>query len=325
MNQAEQDPILIRMTEALDKRFAGFYFSSDNSPRDPDNSISINGRVEFGERNQSADGRCYEIGIRGAFLEVSAIQCTFEPNLKLQDQPQEGFIAESLKTKKSNTKKRELTVGIGGKVAQAGAEGSVHGSAEASFDKLDGSERISEHREQIYRVRWEAGGWKFGDRAHGDVFEPQGLLHGLYLNGNWGRLMPHRGKTQYGARFTLLVQKGNLSVERPDPSVRDLIPFKRSPEDCAFEALKSEVSAWFVESQLTRPANGFDKERAELVLAQGAVSVNLGAFDPREVQEKSGALVEVPTTLALPPPAIATSAQAVGKRKSAQKRVQKNG
>jgi hypothetical protein len=123
------------------------------------------------------------------------------------------------------------------------------------------------------------------------------------------------------------VQKGSLFVERLDPSVRDRFPLQRSPEDCAFEALKNEVSAWFVESQLTGPANGFDKEREELVLAQGEVSVNLAAFESTGVEEKSGKLVEAPTTLALPPPetALPAGAQTVAKRKRAQKPVQKNG
>lgn len=326
MKQSERDPIEILIADPLDRRFAGFYFSADNSPRDVDNSISINGRVEFGERNQSADGhRRHRIGVRGAFLEINAVRCNFEPNLKLQDQPQAGFFAETQKTKTHQATKTGLNAAIKGKVARGDVDISASGSADASFNRSNGLEKTSERRDQIYRVRWEAGGCKFGDRTHGDPLESQGPLRGLFLNGAWGRLMPHRGETQYGARFTLLVQKGNLFVERLDPSMLDLMPFKRSPEDSAFEALKSEVSAWYVEQQLTGQANGFDKERAELVLAHGAVSVNLGAFDPPEVDEKPDALVEGQTTLALPPPAIATSAQAAGKRKRAQKPVLKNG
>ena len=326
MKQSERDPIEILIAKPLDKRFAGFYFSADNSPRDVDNSISISGRVEFGERHQSADGdRRYRIGIRGAFLEINAVQCIFDPNLKLQDQPQAGVIAESLKTKTHQATKAGLTAAIKGKVARGDVDLSAFGSAKAAFDRSNGSEKTMERSDQIYRVRWEAGGCKFGDRIHGDIFEPQGPLRGLFLNGTWGRLTPHRGSTRYSSRFTLLVQKGNLFVERLAASVRDLIPFKPSPEDRAFEALKSEVSAWFVESQLTGPANGFDKEREELVLAQGEVSVNLGALEAPEVEEKSDTLVDGQKTLALPPPVIATSAQTVGKRKRVQKPVQKNG
>jgi hypothetical protein len=326
MKQSERDPIEILIADPLDRRFAGFYFSADNSPRDIDNSISINGRVEFGERHQSADGdRRYRIGIRGAFLEVNSAQCNFEPNLKLQDQSQEGFFAETQKTKTHQAIKAGLTAAIKGKVARGDVGISASGSADAGFDRSNGSEKTMKRSYQIYRVRWEAGGCKFGDRTHGDPLESQGPLRGLFLNGDWGRLMPHRGETQYGARFTLLVQKGNLFVERLETSIWDRLTLKPSPEDCAFEALKGEVSAWYVEQQLTGQADGFDKERAELVLAQGAVSVNLGAFDPPEVEGKPDDLVEGQTTLALPPPAIATSAQTAGKRKRAQKPVQKNG
>jgi hypothetical protein len=56
----EIDPINIRMSQALDRRFARFDFASDNSPQSEGGSVAINGSVAFGIRHQTSPSGPHE-------------------------------------------------------------------------------------------------------------------------------------------------------------------------------------------------------------------------------------------------------------------------
>jgi hypothetical protein len=281
MPDEDFDPIKIKMSEALDRRFAKFDFAYDNSPRSQDGSVAVSCYVAFGERRQKGQkDRVYTIGIKFAFLDIMEVECLFQPNMELQEQLQKGMLKELT----TSTSRRDHDVSLGG-TASANADlhlrtpksavGIKAGGAYKSANNIDERREIQHER---YRVRWVAGGCEFGERRQSVPYDPARVLRGYFLNGNWGRLVPSRGVPKYGAAITLVLPKGMLSVTPESESLTDLIPkAKQRQEDDAFNALKSAVAGWVLESELSshpHPA-GYNRDREELVLAHGQVVVDL--------------------------------------------------
>lgn len=299
------DPIQIKWSEPLDRCFAKFDFGSDNSPRDPDGSIPIRGSVAFGVRRQKGRrDRAYTIGIKFAFLEIREAECQFKQNMELQQQVQEGILKE-----------RATSTDAGGHdfCANAEASGSRSASTAKSAAGLKASggyrkaKKTNSRREQqyeFYRVRWVASGCEFGDSRHGNPYNEAGILRGVFLDGNWGELVPNRGALRYGAEINLLLAKGGLTVTPESRHLSDRLPdAKQRQANDAFEALKSAVAGWVLENELSsrRRSKGYDNDRDELVLAHGKVAVDLSTLKPLLDRPQNPMLLPQPAATVLPP------------------------
>lgn len=191
----EIDPINIRMSQALDRRFARFDFASDNSPQSEGGSVAINGSVAFGIRHQtSPSGRMYTISIRGAFLEIIEHKCRFERNMDLQEKVQKGALIEKSKSTEHDDREVGLNVNSNANQKVIARDWGVKGSLTGKYKRKLSDENKTELQYELFRVRWEAGGCRFGDSHRGDPYSPDGTLKGVFLNGTWGHLIPNRAE-----------------------------------------------------------------------------------------------------------------------------------
>lgn len=297
MAEQEFDPIKIKITTTLDRRFAQFYFASDNSPQEPDGSIPIRGQVSFGVRRQPAQqGRAYIIGVRSAFLEIQLSGCRFEENPKHEEKVQDGSFKEHALSERETGHDINAGAEASIKAELSSLKGGVGAKADAKMRHKGTRSEKGERQFECYRLRWEAGGWRFGDMTRGDFYEPDGILRGAFLrDGDWGRLIPDRDTTKYAARMLLLVQDGMLSVTPEATHWTEIVSDQdEAPEADAFNALKAAVAGWVVENELSSVSHpqGFDCERRELVLARGDVTVDLSDLKARTEPPKKLALKE---------------------------------
>jgi hypothetical protein len=290
MAMEEFDPITIKITTTFDRRFAQFYFASDNSPQEPDGSIPIRGQVSFGVRRQPGrNGRAYRIGVRSAFLEIKLVQCRFEPNLAREKKIQDGAYKERSSSERERGHEMNAGADASGSAALNAPKAGAGAKASAALRKKGKQSDKGERQFERYRLRWEAGGWRFGDMTHGDLYDPEGILRGPFLqDGDWGRLIPDRDAAKYGARIVLLVQEGMLAVTPESPHwMEKFIDQSERQEADAFNALKAAVAGWVLENELSTSShpNGFDEEQKELVLARGDVAVDLSRLTGGETPQ----------------------------------------
>jgi hypothetical protein len=152
MKQSERDPIEIPRAVLFDPCFADLYLSAGNGPRDSDNSISIDGHVDFGERNQIDGERDYRIGIRCAFLKINTVHCNFEPNGQQEVRVQEGAIAETHKASKIQNFKAQFLARAKLALNGPASGASANGSAGIGLGRSSTAERKSKQKYQIYLV-----------------------------------------------------------------------------------------------------------------------------------------------------------------------------
>lgn len=299
----EKDPITIAEPRAvLNGRLANLYFRPENSPRDPDQSVSISGSVKFGvvEIPNMTSGYVYEIGIRRALLCIETINCQFDCNSIVEVISQPGSYSEDFSGGQSVQGKMAAKA-KGGVVASTMRFGA---SASAEFEAAGSAATQStikrKGKPQIRQIFWTAGGCQFGDRETGNPLDRDGLFEGEFLKGEWGRLVPNPDKFEYSATFRLVVSPRGLSVTRkgnPPPAPKQSRwgrIFKRraasqpKPSDSAFDALRQSVAAWMLEENI-KLASDLD----ELVLVQSDVSVDLSGFKQKGA-ENSNVLKALP-------------------------------
>lgn len=204
MNDEDFDPIDITMSRALDRRFARFDVVSDNSPKNPDDGVDINGSVSFGVRRQAGgSGRLYEIGVKCAFLEIVEANCSFKPDSAVQEILQKGKV--SARSSSSRSKDHDVSAEAGANADLTDPAGAGRAKGVGRYRRSKKSEERQERQYEVRRVYWTSGGCQFGERGKGDPFHSDGVLDGVFLNGKWGRLTPGRKVDGYAVRFTLLL------------------------------------------------------------------------------------------------------------------------
>ncbi len=299
------DPIRIQWSEPLDRCFAKFDFWSDNSPRDPDGSIPIRGSVAFGVRRQKGKrDRAYAIGIKFAFLEIMEAECQFKQNMELQQQVQEGILKERATATDEGSLDFRGAAEVSAKAGARTANCATGLKTGGGYQKVKKTNSKREQQYELYRVRWVASGCEFGDRKQGNPYDDEGILRGIFLNGHWGDLVPKRGILRYGAEIKLLLPKGGLTVTPESKHISDRFPdAKQRQANDAFDALKSAVAGWVLETELSscRRPKGYDNDRDELVLAHGKIAVELSTRKLLFERPENRVPLQQPAATALPP------------------------
>ncbi len=280
------DPIKIELSPAMDRRLAQLNFSSDNSPRDPNNATPLRGAVSFGTKYlRSNNSRNYQIKIRSAFLNIVEKNCRFVRNENVDKKIQNSKYEEVKITKE----KEKMTSESG--VELSTTQLKFKGNLGIGGKLTNNTEIMVDTRQQydVYIQRWASGGFEIGDPSVGDPRERDGCLKGDFMSGvGWGELVPDRHAQQYGALVQVLIRKGGLSVELEKAPFFDGINLSRSGQnDEAFDLLKSAVASWAVENQLVSGQlvsgqfkDGHNENSNELVLAEGKIHVDLTQLVP---------------------------------------------
>lgn len=310
------DPIQLRIPAPFDRRFARIAFDAGNAPRDPDGAVALRGSVAFGDRLlTAASGRSYRVGAGFAILLIEEAECDYAPNVSLEQKLQEGRFKETRAYKAT----RACSAGAkaGGKAGAQGLDGGAQAQAAASAQASHALSRETVH--EVHRLRYVAGGWEFGDVAHGDRLSAEGVLKGLFLDGIWGSLRPQAGAQTYGAQVRLVLPKGGLRVVSHDETLTERLGDGLRGGDArrrgdAFDLLKDRVAGWAAESALEAAEAGgcYDAARQELTLAHGAVAVDLRRLP------QGGEASRLASQGA--PPALADAREPVAARRGASRR-----
>lgn len=297
MSEEDRPPIRLHPVECLDSRLAQVSVRTpDNAPRDPDGSLRLSGRALFGTTPRvSPAGRGYEIGLRGAFLQIACERSDLDLPSSVDVVLQQGKVSESA----ADTDKR-TTQGRAEGEAKAGVKfwapvASFSARVAGALAHDAASETKVVVSQTVAVARRAAGGVRFGHGAEGDPRNRaacEGALQGVLLDGDWGRLTPHAGARTFGATLRLAASKEDVVVIARDAPT--------SSE--AFAALKGEVASWIAGDALDAlrdraPAEGHDAKTGEIVLAIGGVDVDITDFAPR-----AAPALPAPQTPALPAP-----------------------
>ena len=245
----------------------------------------VNLRIECGTITVHANGVDLNIALRNLQIECKPDGCMIVPGTAFREITQEGKIVEeaSAHTNSSARKGAEVAASLNTSLASSGT-GSL--SAKGHVGQ-SGEERLKTKvatKPQIKRVEFVGGGWRVGDKYHGDPLSRDGTLDGPYLTGSDGRhlaafdWLPNRAECTIEFRCLAALSENSLSVSRASRSTivdRIAEPFRTPPIEVGRTKLREIVAAKLVSKQLfdkgMHSSDGYDPRTNELLLGRTKV------------------------------------------------------